>query len=72
MENKKILKQVDSLYDSLQSAYEEAGSLRDQFTGIGGKREQLLKEHCNTIRGKIYELRLFRGGFKAIVNDTEE
>lgn len=55
----------------LSQAYEIAGNLRDEFTDIG-ENEERLKDHCNTIRGKIYELRELRSNFSRLINQIEE
>lgn len=62
-----IATQLEDLYQHLEIAYDMAGGLRDSFTGIG-KDETQLKEFCNNIRGKIYELRTEKGNFKTFVN----
>jgi len=63
-----IQNEVEKLYENLQTAYEEAGNLRDTFTCCG-KNEGQLKEHCNIIRGKIYELRQLRGNFQFLIRN---
>ena len=71
MKNNKIEEiqnEVEKLYENLQTAYEHAGSLRDTFTCCG-KNEGQLKEHCNIIRGKIYEMRELRGKFKLLIKE---
>ncbi|GEM_PF-5689356 len=71
----KIFDHTEKLYDHLMEAYEIAGGLRDSFSGInadGGENEGQLKEHCNIIRKKIYELRELRGKFKVEINKIRE
>ncbi len=62
-----ILEQTDKLYEHLMEAYEIAGGLRDTFSGVE-INEGPLKDYCNSIRGKIYEIRELRGGFKQLIN----
>ena len=66
----KIIESTDEMYEHLIKAYEIAGGLRDTFTGVA-TNEGELKEYCNTIRGKIYELRELRGQFKTTIKTLE-
>jgi hypothetical protein len=70
MKVKEILEQTDKMYSLLMEAYEIAGGLRDSFSGISGSdsTEGALKNHCNSIRGKIYEIREMKGSFIQIIN----
>lgn len=61
MNTQKILEQKDKMCEHLMEAYEIAGDLRDTFTDV--ENEGKLKAFCNTIRGKIYELRELKGQF---------
>ncbi len=65
-----ILEHTDKLYDHLMEAYEIAGGLRDTFSGVE-TNEGKLKDYCNNIRGKIYELRELRGEFKSTIKTLE-
>lgn len=75
MDAEKILEHTNEMYDHLMEASEIAGSLRDSFSAISngnavsGKLEYQLKEYTNIIRGKIYELREFRGKFKEQIKE---
>ena len=71
MKVEKILEHTDKLYEHLMEAYEIAGDLRDTFSGVE-TNEGKLKEYCNTIRGKIYELRELRGQFKTTIKTLEQ
>lgn len=74
MEKSEIFEQTDKLYENLLAAYDIAGELRDSFSGLnekGGNNEYQLKEHCNIIRTKIYELRELRGKFKEEINKIQ-
>jgi len=66
MKSEIALKRIDKMYKHLLEAYEIAGGLRDTFTGVE-TNEGKLKEYCNTIRGKIYELREFKDEFKGTI-----
>lgn len=64
MNKKEILNDIQSMYEALEKAYDMAGGLRDSFTGVNPEgNEYQLKQHCNIIRGKIYELRELKGHF---------
>ena len=68
MEGKQILEDKDKLYEHLMAAYELAGGLRDSFSGVDHSGE--LKEFCNTIRGKIYDLRELKGPFTQTIKSA--
>lgn len=64
MRNEQMIIQVQDMYAHLDQVYDTAGLLRDEFTDIDSITQQAyLKEHCNIIRQKIYELRELRGKF---------
>jgi len=63
---KQIIEEIDKMYENLINAYEIAGGLRDTFTGIG-TNEGKLKEYCNLIRGKIYDINQFKYQFKSTI-----
>jgi hypothetical protein len=67
MKKNRIFEHTDELYDHLMKAYDIAGGLRDVFSEAEINQGKL-KEHCNIIRGKIYELRELRGKFKELIN----
>lgn len=71
MKKTEIQAEKDKLYEHLMEAYELAGSLRDSFSSVEGN-QGALKEHCNTIRGKIYELRELRGKFQSLINSIKD
>lgn len=66
-----ILNDIEKLYALIETAYDLAGNLRDDFSGIKnvGANEQHLKNYCNTFRNKIYELRTLQFAF---VNDARQ
>jgi hypothetical protein len=71
MKKSEIIASTETLYSNLMEAYEIAGTLRDVFSGIGNNEFQL-KEFCNEIRQKIYELRKNEGKFFIEINKIEE
>ena len=71
MKKKDIQEYKDQMYAHLADAYEIAGDLRDEFTGIG-ENETPLKEHCNVIRGRINALKELSGHFQSLINKIKE
>lgn len=66
MEVEQILEYTDKMYEHLLEAYQIAGDLRDIFSGVE-INEGKLKNYCNIIRGKIYELRESKSQFKETI-----
>lgn len=56
-----MLNQVNAMSKDLLKIYDSAGDLRDYFTGL--KYEAELKEYCNAIRKKLYEIQMIKGDF---------
>lgn len=65
-EQEKILKSIELMYEQLESAYDLAGGIRDTFSHVE-QHQGILKEYCNDVRRKIYELREVKGMFNALV-----
>lgn len=59
MEKQDMLNLVNAMSKEILKIYDNAGDLRDYFTGV--KNETVLKEYCNTIRKKLYEIQMIKG-----------
>jgi len=72
MKKSEIEAYAEKLNEHLMEANEIAELLREVFSSTEPEESQeLLKEYCNLIRTKIYEIIIERGKFRRLLNQIQ-
>ena len=68
----KTAEDAEKMIGLLNDAYDMAEGLRDRFSGLSPDLAGPLKEFCNQVRGKLYEIRELRGAFRRNINQIPD